>query len=87
MFCSGYALATAEGNCDPGFYCTASSTLRTPVASYASLDNAVNDVFLAAQGDVCPEGKYCPTTSASPTDCDGGYYCDNKGDASLATAK
>lgn len=80
-YCEGYGLTSVQDNCDGGFYCTGSSTLRTPVASYAS------GLFTAAQGDVCPAGTYCPVGSGSPTPCDGGYYCDNKKTTLLDTSK
>jgi hypothetical protein len=42
-YCEGYGLTSVQDGCDGGFYCTASSTLRTPVASLAP-----NGLFLAS---------------------------------------
>lgn len=70
-YCDVDALANVTGECDAGYYCNVSSTLKNPV----------NETF----GDICPKGHYCPRASSSPIACQEGEYSDWFGNHNISS--
>jgi len=62
-FCQGTGLDWPTGDCDPGWYCTGSSTQARPTAD----------------GGRCVRGQFCPAGSAAPQACTPGRYCGEDG--------
>ena len=49
-YCDREGLAEPSGNCEAGYYCTGNNTKQNP--------RGVN-------GDLCPDGHYCPEGSSA----------------------
>ena len=62
-YCSGIALRSVTGQCDPGFFCSVGSDSPTP--------DGVSNVGLAGP---CPEGSYCPMETTVPLLCPPGTF-------------
>ena len=60
-YCASDHLSNTSGLCDGGYYCYASNVYPNPSESNVT-------------GNPCPLGAYCPPGSASPTQCQSGYY-------------
>ena len=63
-YCPNYEMATPEGDCKAGYFCSGQSTTPTPTGT---------------GGDICPEMYYCPPGSSNKVKCDTGKYLPYKG--------
>ncbi|XP_077985306.1 uncharacterized protein LOC144439946 [Glandiceps talaboti] len=75
MYCEGEHLSEPTGPCDPGYYCPAGQSTKTPT------------LYECPQGFYCPQGSadplICPRGEFQPEDreatcqpCPTGFYCD-----------
>eukprot|EP01135_Chromosphaera_perkinsii_P005913 Nk52_evm8s371 gene=Nk52_evmTU8s371 len=59
-YCETTGLGAPTADCDPGYFCTGSSTVKNPIDG--------------TMGNICPTGYYCPTGSSVPIACPAGKY-------------
>eukprot|EP00163_Fabomonas_tropica_P011852 TRINITY_DN227_c0_g2_i1.p1 TRINITY_DN227_c0_g2~~TRINITY_DN227_c0_g2_i1.p1 ORF type:complete len:7500 (+),score=2428.07 TRINITY_DN227_c0_g2_i1:177-22676(+) len=70
-YCLGAARTAPNDQCDPGYYCTLGSKLKTPLGQLNHLNTS--------QGDICPSGRYCPRGTPYPLGCPAGTYAPSTG--------
>ncbi|KAM3922961.1 uncharacterized protein RB166_012036 [Leptodactylus fuscus] len=70
-FCDRPGLATPNGPCDEGYYCTGASVSPHPPE-------------ITSSGGPCPAGHFCPQGSHIPHVCPAGTYSQNVGQASCS---
>nr|XP_047130962.1 uncharacterized protein LOC100202447 isoform X1 [Hydra vulgaris] len=64
-YCEEDELSNYTGLCNPGYYCILGAKSKEP------LDGVT--------GNICPQGKYCPIGSSSPTNCPYGTFSNSTG--------
>lgn len=85
-YCSIAGLSLYQGDCDPGFWCTSSSTLKNPETSHSTYGPCPVGYFClsgSAEPAPCPSGKLRAATLGTAlgdcTNCPSGYYCTTQG--------
>lgn len=100
--CTIEATTTPE-SCAAGHYCIGRTRTRTPVAINqdpngpliytcpvpyaASPPSDASSLVLAARGDICPAGHYCPEGASSPLACPPGTFVTETGSTALSACK
>ena len=73
-FCEGVHLAEPTGECLAGYFCGLGANVSSPHDSNLPytidyVGDTCVDVTNGTVNDICPPGHYCPTGSASPSQC------------------